>query len=85
MATKKTEWQMTCIVGDINQFYAELIKFESENEIHERHFTSQMVQLPNPNYMKGITTINTPEFMTSVLISCVIFFNPKKSDLKPLK
>lgn len=82
MAKEIQEPKCTVILGDINTFYGELLKFKAENIIKEKFISSQMAQMPNPNYIKAINGATQPEFITGVIISAVIFFEPKKVDLE---
>lgn len=65
------------IAGDLTTFVAEHEKILKEHDVIEQHISSQLMQIPNPDYMKGIT-VGKPEFVTTVIISALIIFRKKK-------
>ena len=77
---KNTEYLI--IAGDINNFVKDLKKLETENIIIEKHISTQMIEIKNPDYMQGIT-LNTPQKITTVFVSAFIEFK-KKEIPKPI-
>lgn len=75
-------YELAVIAGDLTEFQKEMEKFKKDNMIHEKFISSQLVQIPNPSYMKGITSATQPEFTTTVIISAVIYFVKKKPSQK---
>lgn len=77
---KNTEYLI--IAGDINNFVKDLKKLEAENIIIEKHISTQMIEIKNPDYMQGIT-LNAPQKITTVFVSAFIEFK-KKEIPKPI-
>lgn len=81
----KAKKGMFVIAAEASQFMNELTKFEDENIILEKFISSQIAQVPNPAHgLSGIKMHGQPEFITQVLITCVIFFIPKVSQKKEI-
>jgi len=57
------------LAGALDEFTKEYLQLRKDTTIIKEHISTQVVQLPNPNYMKGITSANTPEVVTAVYIS----------------
>lgn len=56
------------LAGGLDEFTRDYNKLRKDVNIIKEHISTQIVQVPNPNYMKGITA-GTPEVVTSVYIS----------------
>ncbi len=75
-----------CVLGgNLQEFTAEYETFKSKNKIIEKHISSQIVQVPNPNFIKGVTDRTQPEIVTTVYISAVIQFEPVVQKLEITK
>jgi len=57
------------LAGGLDEFTRDYNKMRKEVNIIKEHISTQIVQIPNPAYMKGITLANVPEVVTSVYIS----------------
>lgn len=68
---------MNIIVGDPHTFKKEYYKFHKENEVTKEFISSQLTIVPNPNFIKGVSTIGTPEQMPMTLVSATLFYKKK--------
>lgn len=57
------------LAGGLEEFTRDYKKLRADVNIIKEHISTQIVQVPNPNFMKGITLANVPEVVTSVYIS----------------
>ena len=72
---EKTDYAI--IAGDLQNFLKELGKIESTNTIINKHISTQIAEVPNPNYMPGITGAS-PKTITTIIVSALIEFQKKE-------
>jgi hypothetical protein len=78
MSDKKNEL-IAVLVGDTNTWTKEYFAFKKDNDIIKEFVSSQFTQMPNPQYLKNIS-LNQPEFVTTVIISAILFYKEKKGN-----
>jgi len=65
------------LAGYLKEYTTDLKKLQNENKIIEKHVSTQMIQIPNPSYIKGITDATQPEVVTAVIITALFLIEPK--------
>ncbi len=59
------------LVCDGTTYRKDLAEIEKEYLIVEKHISSQLAQVPNPNYHPQLTP-NTPQFVNTLVITAVL-------------
>lgn len=77
----KPTLKVSAIIADLNGYIAECEKFEKENIVKEKHVSSQIIQMANPNYVKGISLASTPQQITTVMISIIYIHEMMKKEV----
>lgn len=77
--------KVSAIIADLTTYLTECKKFEEANTIIEKHVSSQIIQIPNPNFTKNNGRIHIPgipQVTTTVMISVLYVHEVKETVLK---
>lgn len=67
-------FKTSAIIADLTSYLSECEKFEKDKIIKEKHVSSQIIQLPNPDFHRNNGKLHLPgiaQQITTVMISII--------------